>query len=206
VYTAVFANKIGMTQVFKETGEVTPVTLIKIEPSKITQIKNNVTDGYTAIQVGAYSAPITKVKKPNIGHLKKSGQTNLTCLKEYKIDNETELSLGHVFSIKDFSIGETVDISGYTVGKGFSGNQKRHNFSRGPMSHGSKSHRAPGSIGAGTTPGRVLPGKKMAGQMGNKRVTLKKVEILGINEEKNFLIVRGCIPGKPGNRLFITKS
>jgi large subunit ribosomal protein L3 len=127
-------------------------------------------------------------------------------LKEFKITEPDEFSIGQVLNVDSFSPGQFVNIKGKSIGKGFSGLQKRHNFTRGPMTHGSKNHRAPGSIGMGTTPGRVLPGKKMAGQLGNKIITIKKLKVIQINSEENVLVIKGSVPGKPGNLLSILPS
>jgi large subunit ribosomal protein L3 len=127
-------------------------------------------------------------------------------LKEFQVNETDEFEIGQVLNVDSFSPGQLVNIRGKSIGKGFSGLQKRHNFTRGPMTHGSKNHRAPGSIGMGTTPGRVLPGKKMAGQLGNKITTIKKLKVIQINSEENILVIKGSVPGKPGNLLSIVPS
>ena len=127
-------------------------------------------------------------------------------ISEFQIDDPNSYKLGQMLDVNVFSIGQKVDITGKSIGKGFAGLQKRHNFTRGPMTHGSKNHRAPGSIGMGTTPGRVLPGKKMAGQLGNKITTIKKLKIIQFNLEENILVIKGSVPGKPGNLLSIIPS
>jgi large subunit ribosomal protein L3 len=141
-----------------------------------------------------------------LGHLQKSNIQPLKYLKEFKITEAHEFSIGQVLNVDSFSPGQFVNIRGKSIGKGFSGLQKRHNFNRGPMTHGSKNHREPGSIGMGTTPGRVLPGKKMAGQLGNKITTIKKLKVIQINSEENLLVIKGSVPGKPGNFLSIVPS
>ena len=199
-------NKIGMTQIFDESGNIIPVTILKIGPCVITQIKTVLTDGYNAIQIG-YGATSSKyLSQPELGHLQKSNIQPLKYLKEFRIDNVDEFEVGQVLNVDLLSINQLVNIKGKTVGKGFSGLQKRYNFTRGPMTHGSKNHRAPGSIGMGTTPGRVLPGKKMAGQLGNKLTTIKKLKVIQLSSEENILIIKGSVPGKPGNLLSITPS
>ena len=135
--------------------------------------------------------------------MEKVGAPLLRYLHEYKISDTSELSLGQTSGVDIFSAGSVVDVSGKSIGKGFAGLQKRHNFGRGPMTHGSKNHRAPGSIGAGTTPGRVYPGKKMAGQLGAKQVTIKKLKVLIVDAENNLIILKGAVPGKPGNLISI---
>merc|ERR1712183_218757 len=139
-----------------------------------------------------------------LGHLQKSEIQPLKYLKEFRINNVTKFEIGDNLNIGLFSINQLVNIKGKTIGKGFSGLQKRHNFTRGPMTHGSKNHRAPGSIGMGTTPGRVLPGKKMTGQLGNKFTTIKKLRVIQLDLQKNILVVNGSVPGKPGSLLSIT--
>lgn len=196
-------HKIGMTQIFDESGNVIPVTILRVGPCTVTQIKTVLTDGYNAIQIGYGDVFNQKLKKSEQGHLAKSGDFPLKYLCEYRIDNLEEFVLGQSLSIKTFMNFSAVKVTGKSIGKGFSGNQKRHNFSRGPMTHGSKNHRAPGSIGAGTSPGRVLPGKKMSGRLGGNKVTQKNLEIIKINIKENLLIVKGALPGKPGNLLSI---
>jgi large subunit ribosomal protein L3 len=141
-----------------------------------------------------------------LGHLQKSNIQPLKYLKEFKTDNLDKFEIGQKLNVNLFSQSQFVDIRGKSIGKGFSGLQKRHNFTRGPMTHGSKNHRAPGSIGMGTTPGRVLPGKKMAGQLGNKITTVKKLQLIQINLKENILVIKGAVPGKPGNLLTIVPS
>merc|ERR1712134_49110 len=140
------------------------------------------------------------------GHLHKSNIPSLRYLKEFRVENVEEFEVGQVLNVDSFSVGQLVNIRGKSIGKGFSGLQKRHNFTRGPMTHGSKNHRAPGSIGMGTTPGRVLPGKKMAGHLGNKITTIKKLKVIQLNLEENILVIKGSVPGKPGNLLSIVPS
>jgi large subunit ribosomal protein L3 len=206
VSVGLLGNKIGMTQIFDESGNIVPVTILKVGPCVITQVKTENLDGYKAIQIG-YSNVLNKsLNQPELGHLQKSNIQALKYLKEFRIENENEFEVGQILTVDLFSPGQVVNIKGKTVGKGFSGLQKRHNFTRGPMTHGSKNHRAPGSIGMGTTPGRVLPGKKMAGQLGNKITTIKKLKVIQLNLEENILVIKGSVPGKPGNLLSIVPS
>ena len=199
-------NKIGMTQIFDESGNIIPVTILKIGPCVITQIKTVLTDGYNAIQIG-YGATSSKyLSQPELGHLQKSNIQPLKYLKEFRINKPEEFTVGQILNVESFAAGQLVNITGKTNGKGFSGLQKRHNFTRGPMTHGSKNHRAPGSIGMGTSPGRVLPGKKMAGQLGNKTANIKKLKVIQVNSDENIIVVKGSVPGKPGNLLSIDSS
>lgn len=200
-------NKIGMTQIFDELGNIVPVTILKVGPCIITQIKTKEKDGYDSIQMGYGNVSAKSLTQPEMGHLQKSNIQPLKYLKEFRFRNkEKEFQIGQVLNVDLFTQGQSVNIQGKSIGKGFSGLQKRHNFTRGPMTHGSKNHRAPGSIGMGTTPGRVLPGKKMAGQLGNKILTVKNLKIIQINHEKNILVIKGSVPGKPGNLLRIIPS
>ena len=199
-------NKIGMTQIFDESGNIIPVTILKVGPCVVTQVKMKSKDGYDSIQIGYGNVSSKSLTQPELGHLEKSNIQPLKYLKEFRITEEDEFSIGQVLNVDSFSPGEFVNVRGKSIGKGFSGLQKRHNFTRGPMTHGSKNHRAPGSIGMGTTPGRVLPGKKMAGQLGNKITTIKKLKVIQINSEENILVIKGSVPGKPGNLLSIVPS
>ena len=199
----ILGNKIGMTQIFDESGNIVPVTVIKVGPCVVTQIKTVLTDGYNAIQIGYGNVLPKTLTQPQLGHLQKSNIQPLKYLKEYKVDNPEDFNVGQIINAESFNSGEFINISGKTCGKGFSGLQKRYNFARGPMTHGSKNHRAPGSIGMGTSPGRVLPGKKMAGQMGNKKTSIKKLKIVQVNIDENILVVKGSVPGKPGNLVSI---
>ena len=199
-------NKIGMTQIFDETGNIIPVTILKVGPCVITQVKTKVKDGYDSIQIGYGNASSKALTQPELGHLQKSNIQPLKYLKEFRTTSQEEFEVGQVLKVDALSPGQFINIQGKSIGKGFSGLQKRHNFTRGPMTHGSKNHRAPGSIGMGTTPGRVLPGKKMAGQLGNKVTTVQKLKVIQINLEENILVIKGSVPGKPGNLLSIIPS
>jgi len=144
--------------------------------------------------------------QPKLGHLQKSNIQPLKYLKEFRVSNPEDFTIGQILNVESFATGQLINVTGKSTGKGFSGLQKRHNFTRGPMTHGSKNHRAPGSIGMGTSPGRVLPGKKMAGQLGNKIAHIKKLKVIQVNIDENILVVKGSVPGKPGNLLSITTS
>ena len=199
-------NKIGMTQIFDESGNIIPVTILKVGPCVITQIKTESKNGYDSIQIGYGTVSSKALTQPELGHLQKSNIQPLKYLKEFRVNEIDKFEIGQVLNVESFSPGQLVNIRGKSIGKGFSGLQKRHNFTRGPMTHGSKNHRAPGSIGMGTTPGRVLPGKKMSGQLGNQITTVKKLKVIQINSEENILVIKGSVPGKPGNLLSIVPS
>jgi large subunit ribosomal protein L3 len=206
VVVGLLGNKIGMTQIFDESGNIIPVTILKVGPCVVTQVKTKSKDGYDSIQIGYGNVSSKALTQPELGHLQKSNIQPLKYLKEFKVNNTNEFQIGQVLNVESFAAGQLVNIRGKSIGKGFSGLQKRHNFTRGPMTHGSKNHREPGSIGMGTTPGRVLPGKKMAGQLGNKITTIKKLQVIQINSEENILVIKGSVPGKPGNLLSIVPS
>ena len=197
-------QKLGMTQIFDEKGDAIPVTVLKIGPCTITKIDEE--DEYAKIQIGYEYANVNKLNKSIIGQFAKNRLPCFKYLKEYKTKSWDTLSTGKTLRVKELKIGELINVSGISIGKGFSGYQKRHHFSRGPMSHGSKNHRAPGSIGAGTTPGRVFPGKRMAGRMGNQKVTIKNLTILKIDLSNDILVIKGSVPGKKGNIIYINQK
>jgi len=196
-------NKIGMTQIFNKSGDIIPVTILKVGPCIITQIKTILKDNYNAVRLGYGNVSSKFLTQSELGHLQKSNIRPLRYLKEFHIAGSEKFEVGQILKVNSFSPGQFVNIRGKSIGKGFAGNQKRHNFSRGPMTHGSKNHRLPGSIGAGSTPGRVYPGKKMAGQLGNKMITIKNSEILFISTPENILVLKGSLPGKKDNLLRI---
>nr|QCI04652.1 ribosomal protein L3 [Apoglossum ruscifolium] len=201
-------KKIGMTQIFSNEGNAIPVTILEIGPCTITKIEEKKSDIYKNIQIGYEYIHPNKLTKSQIGHFNKFKIPCFKYLKEYKtlLNESKNLNVGQVLTNKQFQIGNFINISGISIGKGFSGYQKRHHFHRGPMSHGSKNHRQPGSIGAGTTPGRVFPGKRMAGRMGANKITIKNLEIIDINIKENLMIIKGSVPGKNGNILYIYKK
>lgn len=202
----ILGTKVGMTQVFDATGKAIPVTVVQAGPCPVTQIKTQQTDGYTAIQVGFKEAPQKALNKPELGHLAKSNSSPLRHLHEYRLENTGDYQLGQPIKVDIFTQGQIVDVQGTSIGKGFAGYQRRHNFGRGPMSHGSKNHRLPGSVGAGTTPGRVYPGKRMAGRLGGSKVTIRKLTIVRVDAERNLLLIKGAVPGKVGALLSITPA
>jgi large subunit ribosomal protein L3 len=206
VSVGILGTKLGMTQVFDEAGKAVPVTVIQAGPCTVTQVKTKQTDGYSAIQVGYREVRSKTLNKPKLGHLAKSSAPALRHLREYRLDNTGEFAMGQQIKADIFTSGQVVDVIGTSIGRGFAGYQKRHNFSRGPMSHGSKNHRLPGSIGPGTTPGRVYPGKRMAGRLGGTRVTIRKLTVVRVDPERNLLLIKGAVPGKPGALLNIVPA
>ena len=199
----ILGKKLGMSQFFDEQGKAVPVTLIEAGPCRITQLKTSETDGYSAVQIGFGETRDKLINKPAKGHLAKSGEELLRHLSEYRVDDVSGFELGNKVTVGDFEAGQKVDVSGDSMGRGFAGYQKRHGFSRGPMTHGSKNHREPGSTGAGTTPGRIYPGKRMAGRYGGKKITTRGLTIIKVDSERNLLVVKGSVPGKPGSLLNI---
>ena len=201
-----YGEKLGMTQIYNEDGIVIPVTVIKIEKLTVTQIKTQKTDGYDAIQVGFSECKKKKVTKAQIGHLENNKLPIFRHLREFKVENPVDYKVGQEIDLSIIDNVEKVDVTSKSIGKGFQGTIKRHNFSRGPMSHGSKNHRLPGSIGAGTTPGRVYKGLKMAGKMGNKQVTVVKLKVAKIDKERSLLLIKGSVPGPEGKIVRVQPS
>jgi large subunit ribosomal protein L3 len=198
VSVGILGTKLGMTQIFDDKGRSIPVTVVQAGPCPITQIKTKQTDGYSAIQVAYGETKEKALNQPELGHLKKSSSEPMRHLREYRLNDVSSYELGQVLSVDQFEAGQVIDVTGTSIGRGFAGYQKRHNFKRGPMAHGSKNHRLPGSTGAGTTPGRVFPGKRMAGRLGGKTVTMRKLLVVKIDAERNLLLIKGAVPGKPG--------
>lgn len=202
----VIGKKVGMTQIFNDEGLAVPVTVIKVDPLVVTQVKTVETDGYNAIQVGTVSAKEKHLTKAQIGHFTKNKLENFRHLQEFRIDNPQDFTVGQQIELSFLNDVQKVDVTGTSIGKGFQGTVKRHNFSRGPMAHGSKNHRAPGSIGAGTTPSRVIKGKRMAGNMGNERVTISKLKLVKVDAENSLILIKGSVPGSEGKLVTIVPS
>ena len=190
----ILGRKVGMTQVFTTNGLLIPVTVVEVEPNVITQIKTVEKDGYNSIQLGAFTKREKVSNKPEMGHVKKANTTPKRFLKEIKGLDVTNYEVGQIIGVDTFEVGELVDVTGTSKGKGFQGTIKRHNFSRGPMGHGSHYHRAVGSRGP-MRPMRVLKGKKLPGHMGNETVTIQNLEIIAVDVENNCLLISGNIPG-----------
>jgi large subunit ribosomal protein L3 len=194
---AILAKKLGMTQVFQEDGSVARVTVLEAGPCPVTAIRTPERDGYSAVQLAYGQTKEKHLSKPELGHLKKVDAPPMRTLVEFR-DEVGELTLGDSVTVESFQAGAYVKISGTSKGKGFQGTIKRHNFVSGPKSHGSHNVRAPGSIGASATPSRVFKGIRGPGQMGNKRVTQKGLEIVSVDAKENLLLVRGSVPGPRG--------
>ena len=197
-------RKLGMTQIFDDTGVVHPVTVIETGPCVVTQIRTPEKDGYEAIQLGF--GLDKRLNKPEQGHRKASGFMSRT-LREVKADNLTDFSVGQVIKADAFAEGELVDVTGTSKGRGFQGGVKRHGFRGGPKTHGqSDRHRAPGSIGSSATPGRVFKGLRMAGHMGDERVTVQNLKVLRVDAERNLLLVQGSVPGPIKGEVLIRRA
>jgi large subunit ribosomal protein L3 len=197
---AILGKKLGMTQVFREDGTVVPVTVVEAGPCKVTAVRDSERDGYAAVQLAFGEVKEGKLTRAEEGHTKKAGAPPMRHLVEFRDEdlgkgNDDPIKIGDDVTVASFEAGQKVKVSGISIGKGFQGGIKRHNFSRGPVSHGSHNVRAPGSIGASAFPARVFKGMRMPGQMGNKRVTQKGLEIADVDPERNLLLIKGSVPG-----------
>lgn len=202
-------RKSGMTRIFTETGLSIPVTVVEVQPNRVTQVKTAETDGYSAVQVTTGERKASRVSKALAGHFAKAGTEAGNGLWEFRANQSelADLSLGSQLTVDRFTVGQKVDVTGESKGKGFAGTIKRHNFSMQDATHGnSLSHRAPGSIGQCQTPGRVWKGKKMAGHMGSAQVTTQSLEIVRVDTENNLLLVKGAVPGAPGSNVIVRPS
>ena len=194
-------RKVGMTRVFTDDGTSVPVTVIEVEPNRVSQIKTVETDGYVAVQVVTGTRRASRVTRPLAGHYKKAGVEAGRGAWEFRVDSVEEVELGAEFKVDLFEQGQIVDVSGVSKGKGFQGGVKRHNFRMQDATHGNSiSHRSNGSIGQNQTPGRVFKGKKMSGHMGARNTTTQNLEVVKVDTERNLLLIRGAVPGaKTGN-------
>ena len=199
-------KKVGMTQIFKEDGEVVPVTVVEAGPLIVVQKKTVETDGYNAIQVGFADIKERRANKPAKGHFDKADLAYKKYLKEFKVDSPDEYEIGQEIKADAFEEGDKIDVTGTSKGKGTQGVIKRHGFSTGRKTHGSHFHRAPGGLSAGTYPGRVFKGKKMAGRMGNERVTVQNLEVVRVDADKNLILIKGAIPGPKKGLVIIKQS
>ena len=193
--SALLGKKIGMTNVFSAEGRLVPVTVVQAGPCVVTQVKTEDKDGYNALQLGFDEKKVERLNKPIAGHLKKSTDKGFRVLREFRTDDPEEIESGTTLSTDMFSVGDKVNISGISKGRGFQGTIKRHGFSRGPQTHGNRNHRKPGSIGNSAWPAKVIKGKKMPGHMGTDRETVKNLIIVDIKHEDNLLLVKGPVPG-----------
>lgn len=203
---ATLGEKVGMTQYFMESGEAVGATVIKSEPSVIVQVKTEEKDGYCGIQIGYKDTERHKLTEPMKGHFDKYNADPKKFLVEYRVNDPDEFTPGQEISVEQFSVGDKVDVTGNTKGKGFQGVVKRWGFSGGPDTHGSRFHRKPGSVGMCVEPGRVLKGQKMPGRTGNSMVTVQNLEVLRVDEDENLLVLKGSVPGPRGNILQLRSS
>jgi len=200
-------KKIGMTRIFTDTGVSRPVTVIEVTSNRITQVRNELVDGYNALQVTIGEHRANRVTKPMKGHFAKAGVEPGRCICELKLKGPVENKIGSELTVEIFSEGQKVDVVGKSIGKGFAGTMKRHGFGGGRATHGnSKAHRLPGSIGNAQDPGRVFKGKKMAGHMGSVRRVQQNLEVIRVDREKNLILVAGSIPGSQGTNVLIRPS
>jgi large subunit ribosomal protein L3 len=202
-------RKIGMTRIFTDDGAAIPVTVLDVANNRVTQIKTQEVDGYSAIQVAYGKRRASRVTKPMAGHLAKAGVESGVVLKEFKIpaDDLAKFKAGDVVGADTFTVGQMVDVTGTSKGKGFSGAIKRHHFSSNRASHGnSRSHNSPGSIGMAQDPGRVFPGKRMAGQLGNVTRTTQLLKVIRVDAERGLLLIKGCVPGADGGEIVVLPS
>lgn len=202
-------RKVGMTRIFAEDGVSIPVTVLDVSDNRVTQIKTPEVDGYSAIQVAFGKRRASRVSKPAAGHLAKAGVEAGHVLKEFRVDLEqlNGFKAGDVISVSIFQAGQKVDVSGTSIGKGFSGSIKRHNFSSNRASHGNSiSHNSPGSIGMAQDPGRVFPGKRMAGHLGDVKCTTQNLEIVRVDEARQLLLIKGAVPGAKGGDVIVSPA
>jgi large subunit ribosomal protein L3 len=203
----IIGRKIGMTQIYADSGEAIPVTVIQAGPCVVVQRKASAKDGYSAVQLGLVEArKVKRVTKPMQGHFQKAGLPPCKVLREIRVPADAEVKIGDKVQVDMFTPGDTVIITGTSKGKGFQGVMRRHNFGGGKATHGSMFHRAPGSIGASAYPSRVLKGMRAAGQMGSERVTVRNVKVVSADNDKGLLLVRGSVPGAGGGYLLIRKN
>jgi len=198
-------KKLGMTGVFSSDGRYIPVTVIEVGPCVVTQVKTQDVDGYNALQLGFGERRPSRISKPLAGHLKKSGSTSFAVLREFKVEDPEAYDLGQTLTVDMFAVGDKVNVSGTTKGRGFQGVIRRHGMARGRKTHGSHSYREPGSVGCSATPSRVIKGKRMPGQYGDAKSTVKNLVIVDIRPEENLLLVKGAIPGAPSGLVSIQK-
>ena len=204
---AIIGKKVGMTQIFDETGKVIPVTVVEAGPCVVTQKKTEETDGYTAVQLGFEDIKESKLTKPEAGHLKKAGVEAKKHLKEFKLENAAEMNVGDVVKADAFAAGDWIDVTGISKGHGYQGVIKRHGAHRTDMTHGGGPvHRHAGSMGASSHQSRIFPGKIGAGQMGNEQVTIENLEIVKVDAELNMIVIKGAIPGPKGGLVYIRNT
>ncbi len=202
----IIGRKIGMTQIFDESGNAIPVTVVKAGPCFVVQKKTQEVDGYTAIQLGFEDVPDKKVNKPMAGHFKRAGTKPFRVLKEFRVENVDDYELGQRIDVSIFEEGDVIDVTGWSKGRGFASAMKRWGFRGGPKSHGSKFHRMLGSVGQHTEPAKIFKGKKMPGRYGNERVTVRNLKVVKVDPENDLLVIKGGVPGARGGLLLIRSA
>ena len=204
---AIIGKKVGMTQIFDETGKVVPVTVIEAGPCKVVQKKTVEKEGYASVQMGFEEVSERKLSKPEKGHLQKADAGNLAVLHEFRLENAAEMNVGDVIKADTFKEGDKVDVTGISKGKGYAGVIKRYNAGRTPMTHGGGPvHRHAGSMGSSASPSRIMPGKIGAGHMGAEQVTVENLDVVKVDPELNMIVIRGAIPGPKGGIVFIRNT
>lgn len=202
----IIGKKLGMTQIFQEDGTCVPVSVVQAGPCVVLQKKSSTVDGYTALQLGYDAVNAIKANSALRGHCMKAGKGVFRYLREFKFNQMDSLNIGDELTVTQFAVGDLIDVTGISIGKGFQGVIKRHNFKGGRASHGSRFHRAPGSIGCSATPSRVFKNKKMPGQMGNERVTVQRLQVVRVDVDQNLILIKGAIPGSKNNVVIIKDS
>jgi large subunit ribosomal protein L3 len=206
VSAGLIGRKLGMTRVFGDDGTVVPVSVIEATPNSVTRLRTTEQDGYAALQLG--SGVARRLSKPVAGQFKHLGKElqKPARVREFRVDSTEDYEVGQTLDVSLFEVGDLVDVTGVSKGKGFAGTVARHNFQRGPKTHGSNNYRQPGSIGAGTTPGRVFKGTRMGGHMGDEQVTVKKLRVVKIDAERNLLLLKGAVPGARNATVLVRKA
>lgn len=202
---SLIGEKVGMTQVYLPNGKAVPVTVVKVGPCEVLQVKTSETDGYQSVQLGYGTIKPSSVTKPMRGHFQKYSNNTYRTVREVR-SNDTTLTSGTILGADFFKVGDHLSVSGVSKGKGFAGVMKRHHFRGGDATHGSMFHREPGSIGSSAYPSRVLKNKKLPGHMGNKRITVKNLEVVDVKAEANLLLLKGAVPGHRGTILLFNKD
>lgn len=206
MFTSIMGRKIGCTRLYNDNGEAVHVTVIEAGPCKVINVRTGEKNGYKAVQLAYCSISEKEVTSPVKGYYKKLGTDLYKYLKEFRVDDLKDIKVNDIVTVEAFKIGEIVDVTGISKGKGFQGVVKRHHFKGGPASHGSMFHRAPGSIGSNTFPGRVIKNKKLPGRMGNEQVTIKHLEVVKLIPEKNIMLIKGAVPGSVNTLVNIKKA
>jgi large subunit ribosomal protein L3 len=200
------AQKIGMSQVYDEKGHVVPVTILAAGPCPVVQVKTSERDGYAALQIGFGKRREKLIPRPLQGHMKRHNAAGLRMLREIRVEDPSAYQVGQTLTVALFEVGVKVDVVGVSKGKGFAGVVRRHHFKAGRATHGCTTHKQPGSIGASAYPSRVVKGKRLPGRMGGERVTVKNLDVIGVDPDQNLIWLRGCVPGHPNGTVLIRKN